>query len=785
MYNPYQAPGQYGTGAYAGIPGAPPGIAPPPGIGAPPGTSAPPGIQQPELEQGRQGGFPPNFQPPANLPNINFSAPVIRLGTSQLAKPDLMGAREERAGGDRGGGGGGRRAGLGSGPDRGRDEGRVQQVQPQTKEEIIKTIFIGGITEGCGGDEGIERILRAAGSLRRWIRATDADDKPCKFGFAEYEDAESLATAIETLKEIDVPVKRQAPKDSEAEHSESAEVEKSRLLVVADENSTTYLEQYKEQQGEVDPDARQMRLDHAKEALAAVLHDLTYPSAPTQKDELSHIDNDSDAIMNGTNTTTDANGEVITIPITTTADDELSDIPAEMRETVAKEIAAFRDRSNRRDLERLKREDEIEAQERNRMLNGSGNARPSRLASPPLSAPAGPGGANGIPVGPRERSAVVNAPSGPKGFPRDYAKGVAFITGTGSITAASAFEDSDTDASDSELEKRCKAKSNADAEKSFLDQERRWLNRERSRAAAIEREKQRDAEEDGRLQDARAAMAKQLREWDDDREADRKIQEYYADRSMWIRNRTAFRQREVAADDADRERERRERGDRVDERDRNGTEPGKASRNRDVEMHDADRESLHHHPDRPVPESAAPSRFQMKLGAKVQEARERATAKETRRTTAAAEVEGFLEDEEADSANRAKRTLVPIQFDKNDTATMTEEERRDAAKQLAGEIPSDLASLSAWPVKWDHIDESIITERLRPFIEKKIVEYLGVQEDMLVDVVVSALQARKGAGAIKEELEGALGEEEAEGLVRKVWRMVVFWGESEAKGLNV
>ncbi|RMZ86062.1 hypothetical protein DV737_g2, partial [Chaetothyriales sp. CBS 132003] len=693
MYNPYQAPGQYGGGAYSGIPGAPPGMAPPPGIGAPPGTGAPPGMQQPELEQSRQGAFPANFQPPANMPNINFSAPVIRLGTSQPAKPDLLGGRDER------GGGGGRRAGLGGGADRGRDDGRVQQVQPQTKEEIIKTIFIGGITEGCGGDDGIERILRAAGSLRRWIRAADADDKPCKFGFAEYEDAESLATAIEALQDINVPIKRQEPRDSAAEDREPAEVETSRLLVVADENSMTYIEQYEEQQGGVDQDAKQMRVDRAKEALAAVLHDLIYPRAPAKKDELRQIDNDGDTAMNGATTTTDVNGEVITIPILAAVDDELSDIPAEMRETVAKEIAAFRDRSNRRDLERLKREDEIEAHERSRMMNGSGNARPNRLASPPPSAPVGPGGANGIPVGPRDRSAIVNAPSGPKGFPREYAKGVAFVTGTGSITAAWAFEDSDTDASDSELEKRRKAKVYADAEKNFLDQERRWFNRERSRAAAVEREKQRDADEDGRMQEARAAMAKRLH--------------------------------------------------------------------------------------RPVPEAAAPGRFQMKLGAKVQEARDRATAKETRRTAAAAEVEGLLEDEEADSANRAKRTLVPIQFDKNDTATMTEEERREAAKQLASEIPSDLASLSAWPVKWDHIDESIIAERLKPFIEKKIVEYLGVQEDMLVDVVVSGLQARKGAGEIKEELEGALGEEEAEGLLRKVWRMVVFWGESEAKGLNV
>ena len=88
-------------------------------------------------------------------------------------------------------------------------------------------------------------------------------------------------------------------------------------------------------------------------------------------------------------------GEIITIPLT--ADDELSDIPAEMRETVAAEISAFRERSIRRDMERLKREEEMEAAERR-------NGRINRLASPPVSAPTGPaGGANGIPLGPRDR----------------------------------------------------------------------------------------------------------------------------------------------------------------------------------------------------------------------------------------------------------------------------------------------------------------------------------------------------------------------------------------------
>lgn len=89
---------------------------------------------------------------------------------------------------------------------------------------------MGGITEGAGGDEGIEKILRSAGNLRRWIRATDADDKPCKFGFAEYEDPESLGTAVEILKDVEVPVKRQTPSE-EGDKKEEEEVEKSTLLV--------------------------------------------------------------------------------------------------------------------------------------------------------------------------------------------------------------------------------------------------------------------------------------------------------------------------------------------------------------------------------------------------------------------------------------------------------------------------------------------------------------------------------------------------------------------------
>ena len=528
-----------------------------------------------------------------------------------------------------------------------------------------------------------------------------------------------------------------------------------------------------------------MRLDQARSALAAVLNDLTYPSAVIQKDELSGIDRDGDAAM-GEGANGDA-AEVITIPIT--MDDELSDIPAEMRETVAKEIAAFRDRSNRRDLERLRREEEMEAMERNR---GAGR---NRLASPPVSAPTGPGGgANGIPLGPREKP-VPNAPAGPKAFgqqiPRDYQKGVSFVNGNG-VNGYIDREDEDTDASDEELERRRKEKRDAELEKQYLDQERRWLNRERSRTAAVEREKNRDAEESGRLTAEKEAMAKRLREWNDDAEATQKREEYYLDRSLWIRNRTSFRSREAALDETDRVAESREKARDVQQRERAA---GMADDFLNRQAEELDFPSQDTRPSSSQGATQPPAaRFKLSLGAAAAaKAQDRANAAATTRArrTNAAEVEGLLEDEE-ESAISTRRTLIPIDpstlsaipTGPSAGADMTDEERATAARQLAADIPTDKSGLWSWPVRWDFMDESIITEQLRPFVEKKIVEYLGVLEQMLVEVVEAHLRKRGGAGALVEELEGALGDEEAETLVKKLWRMVIFFSESEGRGLN-
>jgi hypothetical protein len=505
------------------------------------------------------------------------------------------------------------------------------------------------------------------------------------------------------------------------------------VKVVIDDNSLSYVEQYEASRGDQDPITSQLRLDAGRSNLAAALSELSNPSLPVPKEDQSIIDRDGDFNMQDGEKGDGPQAEIVTIPIT--VDDELSEIPAEMRETVAREIAAFRDRSNRRDLERLKREEEIETMERAR----NSGAR-NRLGSPPLSAPVGPGGgANGIPVGPRDRG-IPNAPAGPKGFgqqiPRDYQKGVQFVNGTGINGASSGMidrEDEDSDASDEELERRRQSKKDAEVEKRYLDQERRWLNRERTRTNALEREKQRDDEEDGRVQVEKDAMAKRLKEWNDDVEATRKVEEYYADRSLWTRNRTLFRNREMQLDDQDRAAEDRERARTLQQRER---AQGLAD---DFLARQAEEMEA-----RTIRE---PQRFKLSLGAAAQKAQ--ATNKRT-----VADVEGLLEDEE-EADLTAKRTLIPIKFDSAAEAQgLTEEERAQAARQLAADIPSDKEGLWKWEVKWEFVDETVLGEQLKPFVEKKIVEYLGVQEQMLVEVVEEHIRKRGGPQELVQELEG-------------------------------
>ncbi|KAI5783870.1 hypothetical protein DFH27DRAFT_577606 [Peziza echinospora] len=750
-------PGMAGMGLPPGAPGMPPPPGMPPGA---PGVMHPPGVPLSQANMPTRPGMA-GFVPPANLPNINFNAPIIRLGTSNSRTASIsMDGRGGSGSGGKSGGDGGKGSGGGISFVRGGMDSIMESLAPPTQEEGLKTIFVGGIPKDLT-DEWVERILKAVARLRRWVRATDEDGRPCKFGFAEYEDIAGLECAIEVLKDLEIP-----PVDDRKEAV--------KLMMIHDENAPAYIQKYNESM-DTDQESRTQFVERARADLKAAITEYGDPTkrAARSAEPTASTETDTDGAKKEEG---GVQPEIVTIPLS--ADDELSDIPADMREMVAKEIAAFRERSTRRDMERLKREEEVERMERER----NSGQRVSRLASPPISAPTGPsGGSNSIPIGPsRLREPPSSAPTAPSRMsqqsgsqiPRDYQKGVAFVNGGGlggnNTNTYWSKEEEESTLSDDALEQRRKEKKAREQESTFLDHERRWLNRERSRTSALERETARDKEDEARALLEKEAMAKRLAEWDDDVEASKKLEDYYVDRSLWIRNRTAFRAKEIELDERDKSAELRQ----LEQEKRHAAESMADSflarqaeemeNSKSLASPSATTFTTGFGPrDRHLPtQTAQPQKFKLSLGAAAAAAKKASDTNHPQRTRkTAAEVEGLLEDEEED-ASKTKRVLIPITYD---TST---------------------AGVVEWKVQWDHVDDQIVREKLKPFVEKKIVEYLGVQEQDLISFVLDHIRKRGSAEELVKELEVALDEDAAEVMVKKVWRMVIFYSESEKRGLS-
>jgi len=72
--------------------------------------------------------------------------------------------------------------------------------------------------------------------------------------------------------------------------------------------------------------------------------------------------------------------------------------------------------------------------------------------------------------------------------------------------------------------------------------------------------------------------------------------------------------------------------------------------------------------------------------------------------------------------------------------------------------------------------------RIRPWINKKITEYIGEEEKALLDFICTKLQSRVSAQRILEDIAMVL-DDEAEVFVVKMWRLLIY--EIEAKKLGL
>nr|KAF6486965.1 RNA binding motif protein 25 [Rousettus aegyptiacus]BAE89573.1 unnamed protein product [Macaca fascicularis] len=144
-----------------------------------------------------------------------------------------------------------------------------------------------------------------------------------------------------------------------------------------------------------------------------------------------------------------------------------------------------------------------------------------------------------------------------------------------------------------------------------------------------------------------------------------------------------------------------------------------------------------------------------------------------------------FEDEDSDDVPR-KRKLVPLDYGEDDKnaakGTVNTEEKRKHIKSLIEKIPTAKPELFAYPLDWSIVDSILMERRIRPWINKKIIEYIGEEEATLVDFVCSKVMAHSSPQSILDDVAMVL-DEEAEVFIVKMWRLLIY--ETEAKKIGL
>ncbi|KAM9356190.1 RNA-binding protein 25 [Pholidichthys leucotaenia] len=153
-----------------------------------------------------------------------------------------------------------------------------------------------------------------------------------------------------------------------------------------------------------------------------------------------------------------------------------------------------------------------------------------------------------------------------------------------------------------------------------------------------------------------------------------------------------------------------------------------------------------------------------------------------------------FEEEEADEQPR-KRKLVPLDYGDDEKSlglegtemsgtkgTVNTEEKHKHIKSLIEKIPTARPELFSYALDWAMVDSTLMDRRIRPWINKKIIEYIGEEEPTLVDFVCSKIMAHSTPQGILDDVAMVL-DEEAEVFIVKMWRLLIY--ETEAKKIGL
>jgi len=132
----------------------------------------------------------------------------------------------------------------------------------------------------------------------------------------------------------------------------------------------------------------------------------------------------------------------------------------------------------------------------------------------------------------------------------------------------------------------------------------------------------------------------------------------------------------------------------------------------------------------------------------------------------------FREPEELDARGQPRKHKPLTRLDGPPPAEV--KLRDDEMRRLIQQVPTDKAKAFAYDIDWQSVhDHNIIEKKLRPWVKKKVTEYLGAEEQGMIEFIMRKVGSHTKPDIILAELEGFL-DEEAENFTLKMWRMLIF-----------
>ncbi|KAM7539530.1 hypothetical protein Aperf_G00000045118 [Anoplocephala perfoliata] len=156
----------------------------------------------------------------------------------------------------------------------------------------------------------------------------------------------------------------------------------------------------------------------------------------------------------------------------------------------------------------------------------------------------------------------------------------------------------------------------------------------------------------------------------------------------------------------------------------------------------------------------------------------------------------FDDDEVEPKAKRPTLSFVPPSSDKSSAsrsssytdlkavANLPIAEKKAIIKQIIERIPTNREELFAYPIDWRAVDAEFVNERIKPWVDKKIVAYLGEPEAILSNFICEQVLEHKPPAKILSNVALVL-EEEAEVFVVKMWRLLIYVIAEKNLGLSV